>query len=431
MNRSGVCVDQERLEKMIKAKSLVKEEFNTWASSNFDVEKGTQNRKITAELQERGAKIKGLNKEEVAHFLASDASEDLKSLVRRYSELNRTSLSKVDKAKSLLAGGRLYGMFAFCGAAETGRWSSLGLNLQNLPRPTHKIEEVNDFFGGEIEHYKPGLEDITQSAIRTLLVPEESSKFFVADLAQIEGRLALYRSGHGDTVAEMAAGIDKYRELAAKIHNKTMEEVTDDERFIGKTAMLSLQYGQGVQKFYERTNSTAPGTISKAKAEIAHSTYHQTYPGIRRSWEKLDSQIHRSGNGTTLVKLKTGRKLEYPDVRFEMFKYKTRDGLLVVKEGWRYRTKNGRTHFWGGSLFNHVIQGEARDVLLFKMLGMKKMGYDLRMTVHDEVIYNVPADADEDKIKADWEKAGAEDIERVFPGLKLNSDMQFTNRYYK
>lgn len=56
--------------------------------------------------------------------------------------------------------------------------------------------------------------------------------------------------------AEIAAGVkkkdmrfDPYKIMAAQIYNKDVLDITDPERFVGKTTILGCGYGMGAAKF--------------------------------------------------------------------------------------------------------------------------------------------------------------------------------------
>ena len=59
-----------------------------------------------------------------------------------------------------------------------------------------------------------------------------------------------------------------------------------------------------------------------------------------------------------------------------------------------------------------------------------KKGYKLRLTVHDEVVVSVN-EAEAKTIEKEWILAGSDKINKYWPGLALDSDISFNERYYK
>jgi DNA polymerase I-like protein with 3'-5' exonuclease and polymerase domains len=97
-------------------------------------------------------------------------------------------------------------------AAHTGRWGGDDkVNLQNLPR---------------------------KSALKKAIRAPEGYMFIDCDSSQIEARTLAWLAGQDDLVAAFDAGEDVYKIMASSIYNVPIEEVTDDQRFVGKTTIL-------------------------------------------------------------------------------------------------------------------------------------------------------------------------------------------------
>ena len=70
-----------------------------------------------------------------------------------------------------------------------------------------------------------------------------------ADSAQIEARVLAWFAGQNDLTAAFANGEDVYIKMAARIYGCEEEDVTKDQRFVGKTTILGAGYGMGAEKF--------------------------------------------------------------------------------------------------------------------------------------------------------------------------------------
>jgi DNA polymerase len=71
---------------------------------------------------------------------------------------------------------------------------------------------------------------------------------------------------------------------------------------------------------------------------------------------------------------------------------------------WAMSTEEGGPRIWqrtfthGGKLTGNVCQTIARDVLAYNMPAIEDAGYDIVLTVHDEVVGDAPADKDEEEM---------------------------------
>ena len=97
-------------------------------------------------------------------------------------------------------------------AAHTGRWGGDDkLNLQNLPR---------------------------NSPLKSSIVPADGYVILDSDSSQIEARTLAWLAGQDDLVDAFDRGEDVYKIMASAIYGKPIEEITKDERFVGKTTIL-------------------------------------------------------------------------------------------------------------------------------------------------------------------------------------------------
>jgi DNA polymerase len=56
-------------------------------------------------------------------------------------------------------------------------------------------------------------------------------------------------AGQEDLVDAFDKGEDVYKIMASAIYGKSVEEITKEERFVGKTTILGAGYGMGAVKF--------------------------------------------------------------------------------------------------------------------------------------------------------------------------------------
>jgi DNA polymerase bacteriophage-type len=206
----------------------------------------------------------------------------------------QASMNSVSKFKTLMRGvssdGRLRGCMQFRGAGRTGRAAHRMFQPGNLPRPTlsHKMIDV------AILSLKCGALDLVvdkpmqamSSTIRGAIVAPPGKKLVVADLSNIEGRVAAWLAGEDWKLQafrdfDAGTGPDLYAVAYAKAFNITPEEVMENKkngdglmRQIGKVMELMLQYEGGVSAFL--TGAATYGIDLDAMAEAAWPTLPPT-----------------------------------------------------------------------------------------------------------------------------------------------------------
>ena len=147
--------------------------------------------------------------------------------------------------------GRNHGSLTFCGAS-TGRWASLGINLQNLMRPAfddvnacidflpnRNPEELNMFYGDSIE--------AIASCIRGMLIAKPGSRLLVGDFTSIEAMTLPWLAGEEKTMEIFRTHGKIYEYAASQIFDKPINKIEkgSHEKFGGKTTILACGYQGG------------------------------------------------------------------------------------------------------------------------------------------------------------------------------------------
>ena len=256
-------------------------------------------------------------------------------------------------------------------AAHTGRWGGADkINLQNLPS---RGDNAN-----KLKH-----------AIRA----PEGYVLIDADSSQIEARVLAWLSGQDDLTEAFRKGEDVYKIMASAIYGKDSDEITKEERFVGKTTILGCGYGMGAKKFQVQLK-TFGTQIEEDEAQSIIKIYRQTYASIPGLWTQgRDAIKAMANNGTVIfgngcvaisgedgILLPNGLHQRYPNLR----KIRGEDGEQYV-----YDSRNGVVKIYGGKLVENVCQALARCIIGEQML---KIGnkYRVVLTVHDAVACIVP-----------------------------------------
>jgi len=271
-------------------------------------------------------------------------------------------------------------------AAHTGRWGGDDkLNLQNLPS---RGKDKN--------------------LLKTSICPPQGYVLIDADSAQIEARIVAWLSGQKDLVVAFEEGQDVYKMMAGKIYYKRPEEVTDDERFVGKTTILGAGYGMGAVKFQMQLMTFGVNLDLDFCKKILN-TYRTQFGHIPRLWDQASTCIELLARGDIKAApfgvqpdatyfmpgvgfdMPSGIPQKYPNIRFSG---ETIDAFRHTPEV-IYDTRKGPNRIYGGKVVENICQGLARCVIGEQMLKIAQR-YKVVLTVHDAVACIAPiAEAEE------------------------------------
>jgi len=221
-----------------------------------------------------------------------------------------------------------------------------------------------------------------------------------SDSSQIEARTLAWLAEQGDLVKAFERGEDVYKQMAGKIYGKPEQDITKDERFVGKTTILGCGYGMGAEKFKAQLKVFGVETELKECQRIIN-VYRITYPKIVELWRYAGDALRAMQDDVTTktlgvedvlvidgvegIGLPNGLYLRYPNLHKENRKGEA-PGLV-------YDTKRGRTvvptRIYGGKVVENVCQSLARIIIGEQMLMVNKR-YPVVMTVHDAIGALVP-----------------------------------------
>lgn len=396
-------------------------------------------------LQWYGIELPNLRKGTVEALIESaDLPEPVRELLVIRLAASSTSVAKYKRlVEATSEDGRLRGSLQYCGAARTGRWAGRLFQPQNLPRPTLSQSAIDT----AVEAFKLGAGDMlpdvieaAQSAVRGALIASEGKQLAVADLANIEGRVLAWLAGEHWKVEAFEAydagtGPDLYKLAYSRSFGVPIEAVTKDNRQIGKVQELALGY-QGatgafssmaalygvalpddeVLKIVKAWRAAHPATVSfwygmEDAARNALAAPGVTFPVGRVTWKRDGAWLK--------LRLPSGRLLCYPAPKTEWIKspcpqcngdkvVSVRNALQVSDTfetclrcgGKGTISKNqltyagidqftrqwGRIKTYGGKLVENAVQATARDVIAAGAIAADRMGFDVLLSVHDELI---------------------------------------------
>jgi len=257
--------------------------------------------------------------------------------------------------------------------AATGRWSAGGgqkVNFQNIPR---------------------------NSTLKKVIVAPEGYVVVGADLSNIELRVGLWVCGEMEALKSLGEGRDLYKEFASLVFNVAYDDVSKDQRFIGKTSQLGLIFGVGAGKLRDAIKVGSGTDIGEMEAKRIVDLYRATYKGVTAFWKTCTNAITAMGNdeeftfgqdglyvaeGKRGVKFPSGLYMQYP-LLANVVDEKTGE------RGYKYKMRNGYDRLYGGKLTNNLVQGTARCVMSEAMVRIADK-YQIALTVHDALYIVVP-----------------------------------------
>ncbi len=253
-------------------------------------------------------------------------------------------------------------------AAHTGRWGGDDkINMQNLPSRGDNANKL-----------------------KKAIVAPKGHVIIDADSAQIEARVLAWLAEQDDVVEAFAENKDVYKKMASAIYGKTEDDITKEERFVGKTTILGAGYGMGAMKFQLQLK-TFGVDMELDEARRVIDIYRRTNNQIAALWREAQYAIEclsrgdsaRLGRGGVLevvpqesgIRLPSGLFMRYDDLQFS-----------VTEKGneYHYKTRRGRTKIYGGKVIENACQAIARCIIGEQMLRISKK-YRVVLTVHDAI----------------------------------------------
>ena len=257
--------------------------------------------------------------------------------------------------------------------AITGRWSAVdSINLQNLPRT---------------------------SPLKRAIVAPLGYSIVGADLSNIELRVGLYFAGQMDKLEMLGDGLDLYKDFAASAFNIRYADVTDEQRFVGKTAQLSLIYGTGHVKLREQIKMLSGRDIGEAFAKKVVEIYRDEYDMVKRAWHDAGNALYAIaqneeydiGLGALSLKVIGARGIRLPSNLYMTYNDLTPSMDSSNRLQWVYKTRKGPVHIHAAKCFQNIIQALARCVMGEAMVRVHKK-YPVGLTIHDALYGIVPTE---------------------------------------
>lgn len=433
MNRRGVQIDTKLAARAAGLSGQIVTDLNTrlFQMTGGAVSKASRIGEIKQFLLTNGVTVptktdaEGEDKETLdkAAMLELLGREDLPQKVRdvvavRQQVGKSTSTAKYAKALEMVCrDGRIRGSLQYH-AAHTGRWGGRLLQPQNFPKGFNTEDQnksialilngtAEDFIG----KYGTKSMDALSDSLRGLIVSGPQKQLISADFNAIEARVLFWLAGDEAALNTYRRGESPYLDMANYIYNRTdiTKKGSPKEYDLGKRTILGAGFGMGAVKFKVTCKIQANIDITDELAARAISAYREKFPAVPRLWREIEAAAinavktpgvnYAAANGKLLWGMSLDRRFlvcRLPSGRFLWYwKPIVRMGKTPwgeEKEEMCYQGEDPKTKQWGliktygGALTENPVQAVARDLMVAAMLRVEAAGYEMLLTIHDELL---------------------------------------------
>jgi DNA polymerase-1 len=263
--------------------------------------------------------------------------------ILKYRELQKLLGTYIDTIPTQVGvDGRLHPSFIQAGTT-TGRMSSEGPNVQNIPIKSEQGKKIRNAF-----------------------VAEDGFVLAAFDYSQIELRIAAFLSGDEKLLQIFRDGGDVHRAVASQVFNVAPEAVDSEMRRKAKVINFGILYGMGINSL-----RASLGT-SRAEAQEFYNEYFTKFSGIAKYLDKVKAEAARLGYTETFF----GRRRYFEGIR---------SSIPFI------RAAAERT------AINAPIQGTSADIIKIAMARIdeyiarekQEKNIFLLLQVHDELVYEI------------------------------------------
>ena len=436
MNARGVAADMEMVSGALVIGATVKSQLMAEARQLSGLDNPNSIKQLARWLTEAtdgDTEITSVTKETVATMLKQPQPANVQRMLEIRQELGKTSTKKYDALETCIADdGRVRGLLQFYGANRTGRWAGRLVQVQNLPRTyTHPLpparQLVKDRNIDGLRLMYGSINDTLSQLIRTAFVATPGNVLIDADFSAIEARVISWLAGQEWRLEVFRTHGKIYEASASQMFHVPIEKIKKGNpeyalRQRGKVAELALGYQGGVSAMRRMDTGHNLDDLSDDEVKGIVGRWRETNSMIRDLWNIVDSAavtVITNGGAQTIrsettdavitlaceldvitgtrymtILLPSGRKLYYPSPEIGVNRW---GNPSVSYMGQNQTTKRWeRVETYGGKLVENIVQAIARDCLAIAIENLEAQGLHVVFHIHDEVVIDTPAWADND-----------------------------------
>lgn len=436
MNARGVAADMEMVSGALVIGATVKSQLMAEARQLSGLDNPNSIKQLAqwlTDATDSDAEITSVTKETVATMLKQPQPANVQRMLEIRQELGKTSTKKYDALETCIADdGRVRGLLQFYGANRTGRWAGRLVQVQNLPRTyTHPLpparQLVKDRNIAGLRMIYGSINDTLSQLIRTAFVATPGNVLIDADFSAIEARVISWLAGQEWRLEVFRTHGKIYEASASQMFHVPIEKIKKGNpeyalRQRGKVAELALGYQGGVSAMRRMDTGHNLDDLSDDEVKGIVDRWRETNSMIRDLWNIVDSAavtVITNGGAQTIrsettdavitlaceldvitgtrymtILLPSGRKLYYPSPEIGVNRW---GNPSVSYMGQNQTTKRWeRVETYGGKLVENIVQAIARDCLAIAIENLEAQGLHVVFHIHDEVVIDTPAWADND-----------------------------------
>ena len=456
INDRGVAVDLELAEAAIDAVAREQRRLKAQVHDETDgqVTNASQRDNLLAYiLAEHGIELPDMRADTLRRRVEDPTlPESVRLLLSLRLEATKTSTAKYKAlVNATSADGRLRNTLQFAGATRTARWAGRIFQPQNMPRPDMKQPQIDEGIdalkAGCAELFFDNVMRLTANTVRGCIVAPAGKKLVISDLSNIEGRGLAFLAGERwklKAFADFDAGVgeDLYKVAYGRSFNIDPKDAVGQKRQIGKVMELGLGYEGGVAAFLtfaavyrmdlkdlaaavwatasrealqdalgvwkwasskERTLGL-PQDVYVA-CEVLKRAWRDAHANTTALWaaagEAVRLAVKNPGESFPIGQhLKARRdgawlRIRLPSGRYLCYIQPEVDdaGQISYCGQNQYTRQWGRLTTYGGKLVENATQAFARDILAHNMPAIEAAGYEIVLSVHDELLTETPDSA--------------------------------------
>ena len=240
------------------------------------------------------------------------------------------------------------------------------------------------------------------SCLRGMIVPEQGKDFVGADFSSIEGRVLAWLAGEETALDVYREGRDPYKVNAAQIYGVAYDDVSKDQRQVGKVAEPALGYRGSIGAF-SRMGENYGVELLEDEIKVIVRQWRMAHPMKKRLWNELDKCAKNAIRYPGAEPTYRGIKFKCDEHLLQMMLPSRRTlcyrspEIAVVEKDWgstaviRYLDNiSAQKELYGGKLTENLTQAVARDLLANAIFNVEARGYPVVLHVHDELVSEVP-----------------------------------------
>ena len=251
------------------------------------------------------------------------------------------------------------------------------------------------------------------ACLRGCIAPN-AGVLYQCDYASIEPRVLAWYSGQEWELQawrdyDAGAGPDLYRVFASKAWGISVDDVTGDQRQLGKVGKLAAAYRTGWKTLQAQAKDVYGLVLPDSEAQFIIDSYRATHRENVSFWYNTEQAAMKAVDNPNTVytigkaayrfdglhlqcRLASGRKINYPYTSVETVVHPE----YGPKRQLHYYCEDGPGKVWrkisthGGVLTNHIVQGTSGCLLRFACNNLHAAGFKVALRIYDEIIAEVP-----------------------------------------